>query len=439
VIVFDRGGSAPRISGTHYWTINKHSFNKSAADSLYLQSLCDKFNVSFFVSTYYTTPTETPSFFMGYDMIPEILGFPLEDQTWKEKDIAILSALKHGMISLNSIQDLKTIYPHLESHLISHLPLGVDPNIYRSNAHEESHFLERHSLQRGKFILLVGERLGYYGYKNCDLVIKALSLNKSPDFSILCVGGQETIEDELIRINPNIKISRISATDEDLRAAYSTAHCLIYPSKYEGFGLPPLEAMACGCPVITCNNSSISEVAGNAAIYVNEEDPSETLNAIDSLRLLQVREDFIKRGYQQVEKFNFGNTADKLFHEICSMDTFNNISMQATRGLINSFRINQSQLQLDLIASKVSSLKNVELSESLKKKIDEINLNKNKDTLDAISRLSEVEPKLLLDRLSTSTLFLESSHRLQNYPLRLIKRLLPHRLKLIIKNLLNQK
>jgi glycosyltransferase involved in cell wall biosynthesis len=430
VIVFDRCGTAPRIEGVHYWTINKHSFEDSAGDSIYLQELCDQFNLDYFISTYYTTPTTTPSFFMGYDMIPEILDFPLEDQTWKEKNIAILLAQKYGMISNNSIQDLIKIYPHLDPLKISHLPLGVDPDIFRSSDAEIADFLTRHGLEKQKFILLVGERLGYCGYKNSGLVIKALSLYSELDFSVLCIGGQEFIEDELIKLNPNIKIQRIKATDIDLRAAYSSAYCLIYPSKYEGFGLPPLEAMACGCPVITCKNSSLIEVVGDAAIFVDDSDPTQTFEAIESLKSIALREDLIRRGNVQVEKFEFKSTSNKLFESIISININEPFSKEYVAKIIKSFRLNQQLLQTKLNFAAECSIKN-----NIRIKTLEIEIEKS--CINEITKIATTNPEILLDRITTKNLIWETGKRITQYPLRKIKKILPSGVEKLIKKLLN--
>lgn len=101
--------------------------------------------------------------------------------------------------------------------------------------------------------------------------------------------------------------------DEDVPYLYNTAVCFIYPSLYEGFGLPVLEAMTCGCPVITSNNSSLPEVAGEAGILINEqsaEDMSEALKKVlsDSILREKMRED----GLKQAEKFSWGRAAQEM-------------------------------------------------------------------------------------------------------------------------------
>ncbi len=81
----------------------------------------------------------------------------------------------------------------------------------------------------------------------------------------------------------------LQLSDEELKAAYSGAVALVYPSKYEGFGLPILEAIACGCPVIACPNASIPEVSGQAALYVNDEDVDGLTDALCEVQKPKVR------------------------------------------------------------------------------------------------------------------------------------------------------
>ena len=98
-------------------------------------------------------------------------------------------------------------------------------------------------------------------------------------------------------------------TDEELRLAYSGAVALVYPSKYEGFGMPVIEAMACACPVITCANASIPEVAGEAAIYVHDDDVMGLADALCEVQKPSVRNVLINAGLAQTKKFSWSNMA----------------------------------------------------------------------------------------------------------------------------------
>jgi len=96
----------------------------------------------------------------------------------------------------------------------------------------------------------------------------------------------------------------------DLAHYYSSAALLAYPSLYEGFGLPPLEAMACGCPVITSNASSLPEVVGKAGIMVN---PYDTDSLAQAMRQVltddKLRDDMVRKGLEQAKRFSWGKTA----------------------------------------------------------------------------------------------------------------------------------
>jgi len=107
---------------------------------------------------------------------------------------------------------------------------------------------------------------------------------------------------------------------EDLVKFYNTADLFVYPSVYEGFGLPPLEAMACGCPVITSNISSLPEVVGNAGITVNPYDVEELVEAM--YRVLNdedLRKELSKKGLERSKLFSWRKTAEetwKVYEEV---------------------------------------------------------------------------------------------------------------------------
>lgn len=99
-------------------------------------------------------------------------------------------------------------------------------------------------------------------------------------------------------------------TEDDLVCLYNYAKVFLYPSLYEGFGLPPLEAMSCGVPVITSNTTSIPEIVGDAAILINPHDDEELKDAL--LLMLhdeKIRSDYIERGFNQVKKFSWSRMA----------------------------------------------------------------------------------------------------------------------------------
>jgi glycosyltransferase involved in cell wall biosynthesis len=108
----------------------------------------------------------------------------------------------------------------------------------------------------------------------------------------------------------------------DLVALYSLAHVFVLPSLYEGFGFPPLEAMACECPVIVSNRGSLPEVVGNAAVLVNPESPDSIIAAIQAVEDSQsLRADLVRRGVERVKTFSWAKAAAMtmgLYHEVAA-------------------------------------------------------------------------------------------------------------------------
>ena len=107
---------------------------------------------------------------------------------------------------------------------------------------------------------------------------------------------------------------------EVLRIFYDAAKIFVFPSLYEGFGLPPLEAMAHGTPVVTSNTSSLPEVVGNAAVLVNPENVFEIMRALHRVLLDQALRDKLKaRGYEQAKRFSWDASAQQIlrvYHEV---------------------------------------------------------------------------------------------------------------------------
>jgi len=105
--------------------------------------------------------------------------------------------------------------------------------------------------------------------------------------------------------------------EEDKARLYNLAKVFVYPSFFEGFGLPPLEAMACGIPVVVSNKSSLSEVVGSSAIMINPQNPSEISWAIkEILENRELSEYLTKKGLEQAEKFNWNNAVKEILNSI---------------------------------------------------------------------------------------------------------------------------
>jgi len=118
------------------------------------------------------------------------------------------------------------------------------------------------------------------------------------------------LEPELAPYTVDTNLYLLPLSDAELKVAYSGAIALVYPSKYEGFGLPVLEAMACGCPVIACNTSSIPEVGGEAVLYIEPDDVDGLTAALQTVQDPAVRDRLIAAGLIQARQFSWKQMAD---------------------------------------------------------------------------------------------------------------------------------
>jgi len=312
IIVIDRGNTAPKVDGIFYYSMPLYNYNQKALESEKLQAVCDQFDADLFISTYYTLPLSTPSILMVHDMIPEVIGLDLQEHWWKEKYYSILYANRYICVSQNTAKDLLKFYPHIDKSFIKVFLNGVDEGFHPASDLEVLENKVKLGIELPYF-LLVGSRMSLNGYKNAILFFKALAQwEDSQKIAVVCIGGESELEEELLLLADAVKIQLFRLDDKELRAIYSGAIALIYPSLYEGFGLPIVEAMACGCPVITCRNSSLTEVAEDAAIYVDEYDVTEMLQALEQVQRIEIRQKLIEEGLKQANKFSWNKMANEI-------------------------------------------------------------------------------------------------------------------------------
>jgi len=306
LIILDRAGTAPKIAGIRYLTIPAYNYGTTEADREMLQQVCDEEGADLFISTYYTTPLSTPSVFMAHDMIPEVLQANLNEPMWKEKHHGIRHASGYISVSENTARDLTRFFPEitLESIIVAYE--GVDSLFSPASQEDINSFKTKYGISKPYF-LSVG---GGADYKNTILFFQAFGkLASKQGFEIICTGSGVVLEGELRNYTSGTVVHKLQLSDEELRLAYSGAVALIYPSKYEGFGLPVLEALACGCPVITCPNGSIPEVAGEAALYVNDHDVDGLTDALCEVQKPKIRNSLIAAGLQRAQKFSWSKMA----------------------------------------------------------------------------------------------------------------------------------
>ncbi|MDP2624906.1 MAG: glycosyltransferase family 1 protein [Candidatus Peregrinibacteria bacterium] len=164
-----------------------------------------------------------------------------------------------------------------------------------------------------KFILAVGT---LSPRKNFDRMILAYAqvLQKHDDTDLVIVGTKGWNFEKIVQFDRSDRVNMIGYVDgDDLPVLYSLAELFVFPSLYEGFGIPPLEAMACGCPVVTSNVSSLPEVVGNAAMLVDPYSVDEIAHAMDVILsnkyvALELRE----KGLERAKRFSWEESARKI-------------------------------------------------------------------------------------------------------------------------------
>jgi glycosyltransferase involved in cell wall biosynthesis len=263
-----------------------------------------------FYSPIATGPSGTPTILTVHDMIDELFPAKNSEKLIAAKKKAINRAEHIITVSDSTKTDLINIL-HIDPNKISTVYHGFDKYKREINSEYCSPNIQR------PFLLYVGARGGYKNFCNF-LQAYAQSVALKNNMDVVAFGGGKFTGKELqfickLGLSEN-QVLQVSGDDLTLGEYYSKAVAFVYPSLYEGFGLPPLEAMAHDCPVVSSDTSSMPEVIGNAAAFFNPYSIDDMTNSIESVVFSQDRKSsLIKFGRKRLEFFSWNKCASETF------------------------------------------------------------------------------------------------------------------------------
>lgn len=272
--------------------------------------------------TYYSADprldTKIPRVVTVYDMIHELFSHEVspKDKTTMKKRSALARASHIIAISLSTKNDLVRLF-------------DVDPDhitvVHLANYTSINDQLRPYQPER-PYLLYVGSR---GGYKNFSRFLEAFARSGiEKDFDVIAFGGgvfraNEYAQISALGLNPE-QVKHLTGSDDLLSQLYQGAFAFVYPSLYEGFGLPPLEAMANSCPVISSNTSSMPEVIGNAAEYFDPTEIDDLTRAIQRITSDPARRKELQmNGLERIKLFSWQKCAEEtksVYQKIDSSD-----------------------------------------------------------------------------------------------------------------------
>lgn len=281
-------------------------FNKFLNESRVLHKLnSDKFDIIH--PTYYepyilSRKGKSKLVITVHDMIHELYPEYFHDNTKQKKKKMIEAADAIIAISENTKKDLLKFFP------------GISAEKIKVIYHGNSFPVQKEAQEKQNYILFTGQRRNYKNFNNFVKAVAPLLLKYN--LNLVCTGPAFDIEENnfLKKLGIQEKVFHKSASDKELIDLYSHALVFVFPSMYEGFGIPILEAFASKCPLVCSNSSSLPEIGGDAAIYfdpLNIDDMREKIESVIVSKDLQ--NELIEKGCEQLKKFSWEQTAEQTF------------------------------------------------------------------------------------------------------------------------------
>jgi len=226
-------------------------------------------------------------------------------------------ATKIITVSNNSKKDICN-YLDVPEEKIEVIYGAVEENCFSKNSDKSNQKILKKYGIKNKFILYSG---GMGARKNLKVLVKAfaeIQKNAKEKYDLVLTGEKNIITNQLSNLTKELGIRKnVIFTgyilEKDLSSLYHSAELMVYPSLYEGFGFPLLEAMICGTPIICSNSSSLPEVVGDAALLVDTQDYIQLSNAIiEVLNNETLKIELLRKGIVRVKKFSWKKSAKKL-------------------------------------------------------------------------------------------------------------------------------
>ncbi|WP_255295252.1 glycosyltransferase family 1 protein [Bacillus sp. AFS037270] len=235
-------------------------------------------------------------------------GFSKLFKIWYKVLFFFISKLSKKILTISNFSSKEILkYLNISKTKLAQISEGTE---HIKEVKENKDVLGKYGLEKGKYVFAVSS---LNPNKNFEALIKATQFFQEKSFNIVIAGGTDPKVFGISNFEGNNIKYLGYITDEDLKGLYMNAGCFVFPSIYEGFGLPPLEAMSVGCPVVVSRIGPIPEVCEDAAIYFDPYDERDLANKI----LMVMNDELLKKelqskGYQQAQKFSWQNASRQL-------------------------------------------------------------------------------------------------------------------------------
>ncbi len=282
-------------------------FDNIGLDSLYAKHAAKDV---IYHSFYYRIPSKPkgPVVVHCHDMILELSGGREKSTSYKKK--AFEAADLIICVSESTKKDLFALYPHLNPGKAVVVPLGASEVFFNPGPPK---------IAKRPYMLYVGARS--YGHKNFDFLLDVfISKKYFSQFDLVLMGGEKELtasqQKKVHSCNGGAWLRQELGSDEYLANLYASAAVFIYPSLYEGFGIPPLEAMAAGCPVIASNTSSIPESVGDAGLLFDPRDSEDLARKIEMvINDKALTAQLIEKGRDRARRFTWQAMTEHIYEE----------------------------------------------------------------------------------------------------------------------------